>query len=503
MGMRRLLLNCLAAAMLLIAGCTRNVPGSDLWSSAPADPFSSGGEAGVAVQTPTPGGPVVSPTPDAPHPLPELRLEEDQYIVQPGDALGKIAQSYGVSLQALIDANNINDPNLLEVGQMLVIPAPEPLPTGPAFKIIPDSELVYGPYAQNLDIKAFVDEKRGYLSTYSQELDNRTYDGAAVIERIAREYSVNPRLLLAVLEYRSGWVTQSSPPEESIDYPMLYPDARRKGLYLQLAWTANNLNRGYYLWRAGGVPSWLLADGSVVPIADTINAGTAGVQQLFALLLDRGSWESAVTETGVFATYNALFGYPFHMAFEPVLPASLNQPALQLPFDPGEVWSFTGGPHGGWADGSGWAALDFAPPGPAQGCVQRDAWVVASADGLILRADIGAVVQDLDGDGNEGSGWTILYMHIENRERVQPGTYLKAGERVGHPSCEGGISTGTHLHLARRYNGEWISADGSLPFNLEGWISSGDGLEYNGFLTRNGEVVEAWGERRSENQISR
>jgi hypothetical protein len=30
----------------------------------------------------------------------------------------------------------------------------------------------------------------------------------------------------------------------------------------------------------------------------------------------------------------------------------------------------------------------------------------------------------------------VLYMHIESRDRVEPGTFLRAGERVGHPSCE-------------------------------------------------------------------
>jgi murein DD-endopeptidase MepM/ murein hydrolase activator NlpD len=130
--------------------------------------------------------------------------------------------------------------------------------------------------------------------------------------------------------------------------------------------------------------------------------------------------------------------------------------------------------------------------------------VVAVANGLILRAEDGAVVQDLDNDGYEQTGWTVLYMHIDTNERVQPGTYIYAGERIGHPSCEGGVSNATHLHLARRYNGEWIPADGNLPFNLDGWVSSGSGVEYDGKLTRGGSVIEAWeGVFEGLNQISR
>jgi LasA protease len=80
---------------------------------------------------------------------------------------------------------------------------------------------------------------------------------------------------------------------------------------------------------------------------------------------------------------------------------------------------------------------------------------------------------------------------------------LKAGDRIGHPSCEGGVSNGTHVHLARRFNGEWIPADGSLPFVLDGWVSLGTGVEYNGYLSKDGEMVEAWDSRKPENQISR
>jgi murein DD-endopeptidase MepM/ murein hydrolase activator NlpD len=80
---------------------------------------------------------------------------------------------------------------------------------------------------------------------------------------------------------------------------------------------------------------------------------------------------------------------------------------------------------------------------------------------------------------------------------------VKAGDRIGYPSCEGGQSNGTHLHLARRYNGEWIPADQDLPFNLEGWISVGTGVEYNGKLIRNGVAVVALDHVAAENQISR
>lgn len=47
------------------------------------------------------------------------------YVVQPGDLLGVIAANLGVSLEALQAANDITDPNLIQVGDELIIPEAE------------------------------------------------------------------------------------------------------------------------------------------------------------------------------------------------------------------------------------------------------------------------------------------------------------------------------------------------------------------------------------------
>jgi len=492
----------------MISGCVRSLS----QASSPSSPDASGSTGFVPAVTPTlkqttpqarpPGAPVASPTPDPPHVLPTRRSEDEQYTVRSGDTLGKIAQRYGVDMNAIIAANDIANPDLLEVGVVLTIPAGHPLPPGPDFKIIPDSELVNSPGVASFDLQKFIVSQKGYLAVYQEEYEGRMLSGGEIIAQVARDYSVSPRLLLTVLEYKTGWVTRSTADAKN-EYPLGFMHTAYKGLYRQLAWTANNLNRGYYLWKAGGIASWILADGSLVPPAPTLNAGTAAIQYYSSLLLNKADWDRAVSPDGIFAAYQALFGYPFDHTLDPLIPAGLTQPALQLPFEPRVSWSYTGGPHGGWGSGSGWAAIDFAPPGDALGCVQNDAWVVAVADGTILRAADGAVVQDLDGDGIEQTGWSILYMHIETRDRVKTGARVKAGDRIGHPSCEGGVSNGTHVHLARRYNGEWIPADSDLPFDLDGWISKGTGVEYDGWLTKGNQTLEAWDGRNDGNQISR
>ncbi len=49
-----------------------------------------------------------------------------RYRVNPGDTLGSIARTYGVSPAALLEANQLTDPNVIQVGQTLEIPLYQP-----------------------------------------------------------------------------------------------------------------------------------------------------------------------------------------------------------------------------------------------------------------------------------------------------------------------------------------------------------------------------------------
>lgn len=50
-----------------------------------------------------------------------------QHVVQPGETLGTIAEQYGISSAELARANNIANPNLLREGQVLTVPGVDPL----------------------------------------------------------------------------------------------------------------------------------------------------------------------------------------------------------------------------------------------------------------------------------------------------------------------------------------------------------------------------------------
>ena len=506
-----ILLIVFSGLLLLLVGCVRSAPELPEWK--PGSPAINPTQNIFFSSTPTPsfhlpptrmpGSPILTSTQDNPRYFATQSLNPSQYTVLSGDTLGIIANQFSITIDSLMKANELIDPNILYIGQILEIPQPSLQDTGTAFKIIPDSELVFGPMSMTFDIGRIIQNYGGFLSNYREDVDERNMDGAQIINLVSQNYSVNPRLLLALLEYRSGWLTKTQPESNTLDFPLGFNDNWHIGLYRQLTWAANILNRGYYLWKVNALPGVLLADGLFVPLDPTINPGTAAIQFLFSNLDDYANWQIDVSPDGFIILFTNLFGYPFDYAIEPLVPIDLIQPVMTLPFEENLIWFFTGGPHGGWDSGSAWAAIDFAPPGETLGCVMSNAWVTAVADGLIVRSENGAVIQDLDGDGFEQTGWVVLYMHIDRIDRVSKGVFLKTRDRIGHPSCEGGVSNGTHVHIARKFNGEWISADGSIPFNLDGWISSGTGVEYDGFLYKNDQNVEAFDGINPVNQIQR
>ncbi len=494
--MRSRVLLSLFVLFLAAAACMRQQPGPVIVITA-TSPAPLGietlppGATGVPL-LPSPAG-LIQPTLDPPRsataePLP------DSYTVQAGDTLSTIAARFGTTVEQLAALNGIDNPSLIAVGQLLRLPELRGV-FSPAFKIIPDSELVRGPGTGNFDITAFVASLPGYLRTYQDRIDGETVSGAEVVRRIADDYSVNPRLLLALLEYRAGWLFDPEPSAGTVVYPLGYVQLGYEGLYRQLAWLANRLNDAYYGWRVRGVLWFAFSDGLRVTYASGLNAGTVAVQYALSLNRSYDQWLADVSPEGFYSLYVTLFGDPFARAVEPLLPPDLRQPTLLLPWAPEELWYYTGGPHGAYASGSAWAAIDFAPPGDKDtaGCFVAPQWATAVADGIVARSERGFVILDLDGDGDETTGWTIVYLHLATDGRMPAGIRVKAGDPLGHPSCEGGVSTATHLHLARRYNGEWIPATchqcapgiPSVPFVLGGWTVEGwEGQEYQGSMVK-------------------
>jgi LysM repeat protein len=459
---------------------------------------------------------------DVPQPepteIPNIQIAQE-YVVQSGDTLTGIAVRFGVSLDTMQAINQLENPDQLSIGQVLLLPEP-PTEVGSDFRILPDSRLVRAPGSRTFDIYGFVAQQSGYVRSATDTVEDVELTAAQVVERVSLEYSVDARLLLALLEFKGTWLSQS----EVDDYAQVYPLGAqasafgfdRNGLYRQLAWAAEQLNAGYYGWKLRGLSAIEFADGIRIRLADTLNAGTIGVQYVLSQFNDYFTWREQVSAGGLFNVYVRYFGDPFIGAVEPLVPPTLTQPNFTLPFQQGETWLYTGGPHGGYGTGSAWAAVDFAPPDERADdsplCYISDFFATAVAPGIIARSNDGTVILDLDGDGDESTGWTVVYLHIGTLDRIGQGSMVSVGDRIGRPSCEGGFSSATHLHVGRRFNGEWIptTCDGCSttysypPFVMGGWEMVGfANQEYQGYMTLGNERrIAEQGRLIAENRVS-
>jgi len=430
-------------------------------------------------------------------PLNACAVHNDQGNPQSPLSISPAGARQAIASTLIFTSSTPNPTNTLAPTSLsLITHSPTPVSTPrPAYLLLPDAELVYSPTALEFDVAAYLNEAGGFLSAYQQYLMITKWTSAAqIIERVALENSINPRLLIALLEYRSGSVLGQPDDPENFDTAMGAESYYRKDLYGQLIWAVHILSEGFYGWRSGALTEIPFPDGTILPLPAETNAGTVALQLFFAQFYTSDAWAQAVDpKWGFPALYEQMFGDPWERAalVDPLLPGDLAQPELTLPFEPGKTWSYTGGPHKAFEGNGPLAALDFAPRTDTSGCAPSDEWVVAMTDGLAARSELGAVIQDLDGDGHEQTGWAIMYLHIGEEDRVPEGVYLRAGDRIGRPSCEGGRATGTHTHIARKYNGVWIAADGPIPFLLDGWTAHAGEKPYLGTLTNDEQTVTA------------
>jgi LasA protease len=448
-----------------------------------ADPFNN-------LNTATPGiaQPAITQAPN-----PATGAPFFAYTTQSGDTLARLAARFEVDPNQIRADAPLPQEGLLPAGLLLNIPntiGDTPYPSA----IFPDSEVVYSPSSVGFDIQAFIRDAGGYLSHYEENVDGVPYSGAQIIQRVAAETSTNPRVLLSFLEFRSHWVYGQPASADQVRYPIGFYVAGYQGLYKELALTGKLLNMGFYGWRLGNLSELPFRDQSRARISPELNAGSVAVQYLFARTYDQEPWVQALFGSENFPElHREMFADPWARAqtVEPLFPQDLTQPPLELPFQVGERWSFTGGPHLSWNTGTPWGGLDFAPVTGEAPCRISRAWATAIAGGVIVRSENSVVSLDLDGDGYEQTGWVVIYLHLAEKDRIPAGAIVQVDQPLGHPSCEGGRTTGTHVHIARKYNGVWVPAGEPLPFTLSGWrVHSGEKI-YQGYLEKDGQIVSA------------
>ncbi|MEI8132838.1 MAG: hypothetical protein WCG34_10415, partial [Leptolinea sp.] len=233
------------------------------------------------------------------------------YDTQAGDTLSNVAVRFGVPRFEITSPQEIPNVGLFNPKQLLVIPN-HLKDTGPGGILMPDSEVVYSPSALDFDINKYVNDNGGFLSTYKEYLSSGWHTGAEVVERVAIENSINPRILLSLLEFRSHWVTGQPASPLEIEYPISHVAMPTQRLYHQLSWAVQQFSVGFYGWRAGILTTLTFPDGTTLRMAPELNAGTVAVQYLFSKIENKDEWGSALYSPGNLSElHEKMFGNPW------------------------------------------------------------------------------------------------------------------------------------------------------------------------------------------------
>ena len=305
-------------AALLIAAALAACSAPPLNSDAPAPTAAITKIAVVVTATPA-----VSPTPFSTTII-------ERYTVRSGDTLSGISQRFDISIDDLMKLNGLANPNALQVGQQLKVTI-QVTRAALADRLLPDSEAVYSPAYASFDVAAFANQHNGYLAAYREKVEGEMLTGPQIIQLIAERFSVGPRVLLTLLEFQSGWVTNTAPAQTT--YPMGLIDSTRQGLFFQTGWAANHLNEGYYGKLSGRLAAYRFKDRSRARVAPTINPASAAIQNVLALTTNWDTWQQQIGPDGFIATYRRLFGDPSALAIEPLIPPDLKQPTLRMPWN--------------------------------------------------------------------------------------------------------------------------------------------------------------------------
>jgi hypothetical protein len=348
--------------------------------------------------------------------------------------------------------------------------------------VVSDGQFVWGPNAADFDPRAYLQGLASPLLPYADHL------------ALWADYSsVNPQVLLAVLEIQLGWVNSIGP---SVTADQIRDQIESTAMDLAMAFYEH-----LYIWGArrpagqsapAAGPVILFDDGSAQLLDPATSSGSYAVARVLGSRpLTEGLQAQAAASDGT-QGFQQVFGTLF--PGEDLLDES-NQitplaapPAdlLQFPFPLGATW-IASGAHS-WNGGSyppPFSSVDFFTGG-ATCSNPPNLFAVAAATGAATRPFGYQCWLELDHSG----GWETSYYHLRNLYSGAPLTRNGKAGTIACELCAGGFSTGPHVHFSLKFGGAYASLEG---VKLSGWTVHVGAIPYDGgSFTRGGVTLNPY-----------
>lgn len=356
--------------------------------------------------------------------------------------------------------------------EAVVVP-PAPAGAAPYFD---DRRLTYEPDFYAPQIQAFLDSQAGTLNQLSVPVGDGRYSFAQALVGQTAYYSVNPKVILALLEQRSGLLSNARPSSDQLGWALGYQgeNGNRRGLAAQIRWAVKQI-----LYAKRDYPQYApltYADSSSAPAPPGLSLSEYSIARVLAPTTSPDRLPALLA--GFLQTYTRLFGDPRIAPSDWPGPAA---PFLAWPLEhPAAVTSFFdhGGPFLTRNQAAGvttyWGRTEtdiaFAYNG-------HDGWdyaaappdlALAAADGTVVfagNADDGCATRAVILD--HGNGYRTLYWHLA-RVDATLGQQVARGQPLGVVG-ESGCAAGPHLHFGVQYLGRNTDPYGWCATTSDPW----------------------------------
>lgn len=369
--------------------------------------------------------------------------------------------------------SKINRPNFFIVSGILSLIAPSlssatTISVGlPSYKIINEQHIpevvlhfnndlfLYDENAEKFDLEEYLKKNSPVLLNYHE-----------IISHWSGYYSINPKITLALMEIKSGII--SNPDANKLD--SLFGDLSNKltvseqlqDVLFRLSWffyqyEKKQLKNNKDVTQQQRITSLGVKEAATVALSALETSGRSSEERkttsyfytdftdTFSALFDDGMAEMFSSSLDVKAMNNNVISM--------VPPTSM----LQFPWRIGYSWK-SNGAHSHTGSGYPFSSIDVSYDWPKWGGTTYS--VVAAHNGTVN------VLSRCQIRVTNPNGWATNYYHMDGIQ-VQQGQWVTADTKLGTYAsnkntalCEGGSSTGPHLHFSLLKNGRYVSLQG-------------------------------------------